>query len=164
VRVFPDLDHGLEWCEAELLATGAPSATAMNRAHEIIVRLGAYLERIEVPAGHEVYRKGEESKDLLLIESGELEAWLTLADGRVMRLRTMGAGNVVGESGLYLGARRSASVRATRASVLHRLSSEALDRMNREAPELAAALHQFVARLLAERLVNTTSAAQMCFY
>jgi hypothetical protein len=36
--------------------------------------------------------------------------------------------------------------------------------MGRDAPELAAALHQFVARLLADRLVHTTSAAQMCFY
>jgi hypothetical protein len=36
--------------------------------------------------------------------------------------------------------------------------------MTREAPELAAAFHQFVARLLADRMVNTTSPAQMLFY
>jgi SulP family sulfate permease len=81
-----------------------------------------------------------------------------------MRLRTMGSGSVVGESGLYLGRRRSASVRTTRASVLHRLSSVALARMTEEAPALAAGFHQLVARLLADRMVNTTSAAQMLFY
>ena len=57
-----------------------------------------------------------------------------------------------------------ASVRTTRPSVLYRLSIPALERMTREAPELAAAFHQFVARLLADRMVNTTSAAQMLFY
>jgi CRP-like cAMP-binding protein len=81
-----------------------------------------------------------------------------------MRLRTMGSRSVVGESGLYLGQRRSANVRTTRASVLHRLSSAELARMTKEQPALAAAFHQFVARLLADRMVNTTSAAQMLFY
>lgn len=76
----------------------------------------------------------------------------------------MGAGSVVGESGLYLGQSRSASVRTTRPSVLYRLSTAALKRMTGQAPELAAAFHQFVVRLLAERMVNTTSAAQMLFY
>lgn len=174
-RVFSDLDHGLEWCETQLLVTagrrrGNMEDTLTNELksvvshRELVNQLLGYLERFEAPAGYEVYRKGEESKDLYLIEKGELEAWLELDDGRTLRLRTMGAGSVVGESGLYLGARRSASVRATRASVLYRLSIPALDRMTREAPALAAAFHQFVARLLADRMVNTTSAAQMLFY
>jgi SulP family sulfate permease len=111
-----------------------------------------------------VYTKGEESDDLYLIETGELEAWLELSGGRSMRLRTMGAGSVVGESGLYLGAKRSASVRTTQPSVLYRLSVPALEKMTSEAPELSTAFHQFVARLLADRMVNTTSAAQMLFY
>jgi hypothetical protein len=36
--------------------------------------------------------------------------------------------------------------------------------MTRDAPELSSALHQYVARLLAERVVETTSTAQMVFY
>jgi len=172
-RAFSDLDHGLEWCEGELLAgsgrvnledTLTQELETVVSHRELVVRLLGYLERFEVPAGHVIYRKGEESKDLYLIDKGELEAWLDLEGGRTLRLRTMGAGSVVGESGLYLDARRSASVRATRTSRLYRLSIPALDRMTREAPELAAAFHRFVARLLADRMVNTTSAAQMLFY
>jgi SulP family sulfate permease len=135
----------------------------MNHRH-LVSRLLGYLERVESPAGSDVYKKGDVSNDLYLIESGELEAWIELADGRSMRLRTMGPGTVVGESGLYLGAKRSASVRTTKPSVLYRLSFTALQRMTREAPELAAAFHEFVARLLADRIVHTTSAAQMLFY
>jgi SulP family sulfate permease len=172
-RVFSDLDHGLEWCETQVLAAngGRGSGEVLTRELETVVRhrdlvknLLSYLERVEAPAGCELYRKGDLSDDLYLIESGELEAWLELDGGRSMRLRTMGSGSVVGESGLYLGQRRSASVRTTRASVLYRLSSTALSRMTAEAPGLAAAFHQFVARLLADRMVNTTSAAQMLFY
>jgi SulP family sulfate permease len=173
-KVFIDLDHGLEWCEGQILAATAetrPSSEALAReleavveGHDLVTQLLGYLERVEAPAGYEVYRKGEASDDLYLIESGERAAGRARADGRSMRLRTMGAGSVVGESGLYLGQSRSASVRTTRPSVLYRLSTAALKRMTGQAPELAAAFHQFVVRLLAERMVNTTSAAQMLFY
>lgn len=174
IRTFSDLDHGLEWCENQLIASAGErrdDSETLTRELATVVRHGVlvrrllgYLTRIEVEAGTGIYRKGEESQDLYLIESGELTAWIELEDGSETRLRTMGAGTVVGESGLYLGARRSASVRATQPSVLYRLSLTALDRMTREAPELAAAFHQFIARQLADRMVNTTSPAQMLFY
>lgn len=174
-RTFSDLDHGLEWCENQLLEwADVPSGDfdTLRRELDVVIRdrervdrlLDYYFERFEADSGQEIYRKGEESNDLYLIDSGEVEAWLEVAGGHQKRLRTMGAGSVVGESGLYLGQARSASVRATRPSVLYRLSAPALERLTREAPELAAAFHQFVARLLADRMVNTTSASQMLFY
>jgi sulfate permease, SulP family len=161
--VFEDLDRGLEWCENQVLGAASSDEVAPESERALVHRLHEYLERIEAPAGYDLYRHGDVSKDLILIESGEVVAWLEV-DGRTKRLRTMGAGSVVGEAGLYLGQPRSASVRASRPSVLHRLSAESLRRMTREAPELAAALHQYVAKLLAERVVETTSAAQMVFY
>jgi sulfate permease, SulP family len=175
--VSPDLDRGLERCEEEILA-GSPAeleetpgtpigqrkAEAALAHRRLLVRLLGYLERVAVPAGAEIYRQGEVSRDLYLIESGELEAWLDLGDGRPKRLRAMGAGSVVGELGLYLSAPRSASVRATVPTTLYRLSTAALDRMTLEAPRLAAGFHRFVATLLAERMASSTSAAQIRFY
>jgi SulP family sulfate permease len=162
--VFEDLDRGLEWCENQLLGAAQPDEIAPESEGALVDRLGRYLERIEAPEGYDLYRRGDTSHDLILIESGEVVAWIEVEEGRSKRLRTMGAGSVVGEAGLYLGQPRSASVRTTRPSVLHRLTAEALRRMTREAPELAAALHHYVARLLAERVVETTSTAQMLFY
>jgi SulP family sulfate permease len=173
VRVFPDLDHGLEWCEDRIVSAadaGSPASQvqiALRRSvHDeaILSRLLAYFETLETDAGFELYRAGEESNDLYLIESGEAEAWLDVGGGRHRRLRAMGPGAVVGESGLYLGARRSASVRTTMPSTLRRLSGPALERMTAEAPELAAAFHRFVAVMLADRMVSTTSATQMLFH
>jgi SulP family sulfate permease len=174
ICLFSDLDHGLEWCEDQLLSSNTESRPgtdvlsreidSINHHRELVARILGYLERLDTPAGFELFRHGERSNDLYLIESGELEAWIELADGRIKRLRTMGPGSVVGESALYLGGARSASVSTTRPSTLYRLTMPALERMTHEAPRLAASFHQFVAKMLAERLVNTTSAAQMVFY
>jgi SulP family sulfate permease len=121
------------------------------------------LEKVEAPSGYRIYRQGDVSKDLYLIETGELAAWLELSGGKTKRLRTMGPGTVVGESGLYLGAKRSATVVSVTPAVLYRLSIDSLERMTRESPHLAAAFHQFVVRLLAERLVLATGASKALF-
>jgi sulfate permease, SulP family len=163
--VFEDLDRGLEWCETQILGRFDVRDDAAAQSERAIVdRLAQYLERIEAPSGYVVYLHGEVAEDLFLVESGEVAAWVEEADGRSKRLRTMGPGGVVGEAGLYLKQPRTATVLATQTSVLHRLSLTALERMTSEAPELSALLHQHVARLLAERMVETTSTEQREFY
>ena len=76
----------------------------------------------------------------------------------------MGPGTVVGESGMYLRAKRSATVMTNGPTILYRLSNAALAQMTKEAPDVAAAFHQFVARLLAERMVHATKAVQKIFF
>ncbi len=173
VRFFLDLDHGLEFCENEMLRAAPPSMLPPTklvdqlenvfRTREFVSHFLEYLERVEAPAGYQIYRQGDVSKDLYLIESGELTAWLELGGDKTKRLRTMGPGTVVGESGLYLGARRSATVVTLCPTILYRLSHDSLERMTREAPQLAAAFHQFVVCLLAERMVLATGASKSLF-
>jgi SulP family sulfate permease len=172
-KVFPDLDRGLEHCERALLATAAapPPDSQIRGALDHIVgdpalvtRLLGYFDTLHIAAGADVFRAGDPSDALFLIEAGEVEAWLDLGGGRSRRLRAMGPGTVLGEAGIYLGAPRSAGVRATTASVLLRLPVAALDRMTGDAPELAAAFHRFVAATLADRIVTTTSATQAVFH
>ncbi|MCC6554758.1 MAG: SLC26A/SulP transporter family protein [Polyangiaceae bacterium] len=172
-RLFPDLDHGLELCANELIA-GAPAGAISPRALSRdlweafsgagdVSRFLRYLERVEAPAGYDLFRQGDASKDLYIIESGELTAWYEIDGKKTKRLRTMGAGSVVGESGLYMDATRSATVTTNSPAILYRLSVDALQRLTREAPELAAAFHQLVARLLAQRIVNTTAPVKSLF-
>lgn len=174
VRVFVDLDHGLQWCEEQSLSMYTENTPAFEEPEEVerelealfhrrdlLERLAPYLERVTMPAGATIYRQGDPSPDLYLIESGEVEIWHgRVGKGRSTRLLTVGAGSMVGEAGVYLGAKRSASVRATQPCVLLRLSVSALDRLTRADPALAARLHRHVATLLAERMVSTTNAAQ----
>jgi CRP-like cAMP-binding protein len=85
---------------------------------------------------------------------------LRLADGRELRLRTMGPGAVIGEMGLYLGQPRSASVVTDQPTHLYCLSAVALETMHRETPAMAAGFHRFVASLLAERLAHANATLQ----
>ncbi|WP_437599723.1 SLC26A/SulP transporter family protein [Sorangium sp. So ce590] len=172
-RIYPDLDRGLEACENEIIQEAPPSMLpppmlfydlqdVFNGRPEML-RFLSYLERVEVPAGFDLFRQGDISKDLYLIEGGELTAWLEIDGKKIKRLRTMGPGSVVGESGLYMGEKRSATVTASRQVTLYRLSEEALQRLTAEAPELAAAFHHFVVTLLARRIVHSTGPVKSLF-
>ena len=55
---------------------------------------------------------------------------------------------------LYLGAKRTADVFAARTSAVYRLSADSLKAMREQDPEVAALLHEWIARLLAERLAD----------
>jgi SulP family sulfate permease len=208
VRVFPDLDHGVAWCEAQMIQTfesvglaakprtlkqelervltmvSVPASHRSEQLHDepsdVVASmwerlepgddaasetpreptgetdLMAYLEPMEVETRAYLIRQGQVADAMYFIETGQVTAQLENEDngGQTVRLRTMGAGTVVGEMGLYLGSRASASVVADQPSMVYRLSADNLKRMEEAAPEVAAAFHRFVAGLLSERLVN----------
>jgi SulP family sulfate permease len=174
VRVFPDLDHGLEMCENDILlgevrAGAAPENTLRASLEPLWSADGevdpflARLEQRDVPAGEYLIRQGAPGRELYFIESGQVSARVRLADGRELRLRTMGPAAVVGEMGLYLGQPRSASVITDQPTRVYCLSLAALENMHREAPATAAAFHRFVASLLAERLAHANATLQALF-
>ncbi len=69
-----------------------------------------------------------------------------------MRLRSIRGGATVGEMGIYLGDTRTASVVASRHSTVYRLSLQSLTKMREKDPKIAALFHEWIARLLAERI------------
>ena len=168
---FDDLDHGLEYCEEQILAGQQGCST--DRKHALQAQLSAvlqssgmatrvmrYVERLEVEQGCYLIRQGDAPKGIYFIESGQLTAQLEQEDGKIIRLRKMGAGTTVGELGLYVGRPASASVVTDRPSTIYYLSAHNLKRMEETEPEIAAAFHKFIAGLLGERLADTTSALQ----
>ncbi|HYH27473.1 MAG TPA: SulP family inorganic anion transporter, partial [Actinomycetota bacterium] len=163
VSVFGDPDRALEWCEDRTLegvgVDPAPEGRSLGSwlrddAGRPIAedRIAPYLQRLEVARGHELMAQGAVGNDLYFIEAGRVAAELVTPEGARTRIRGIHPGTVVGELGMYLGTRRTASVVAETDAVLHRLTREQLDRMQTEEPMLAAALHRALARLLAERL------------
>lgn len=161
--IHPTLDHALEWCENKLLANekeqptmdlGKSILTSLNRSFPGIVRIKDFMERVEIAAGEYFIRQGEASNDLFYIESGLVTVEFETLKGETMRLRSVKSGATLGEIALYLGGVRSASVKAEVPSTIYRLSSENLQRMQKEDPSLAAILHEWIARTLAERLAE----------
>jgi len=180
-HVFPDLDHGLEWCEDQVLAllqaaeplssfaaatlsgegtTWFDEAPGSDRPPGTMRRVRAYMERLTLEPGQVLIHQGEPTKGLYLIEEGQVTIRLEGEEGDTMRLRTRGPGTVVGEVGLYLGTPATASVVVEGACTVYRLSAEALDRMEAQAPELASAFHRAMASHLSDRLASTTEIVQ----
>jgi SulP family sulfate permease len=122
-------------------------------AEATISRLMDFLERVEFGEGQVLICQGDEADDLYFLEMGRVSVYLEREDGSPVRLRTLETGTVVGELGLYLPSTRTASVIAEGPTTAYRLTQAAPTELRQSEPELAAAFHELVARLLSDRLV-----------
>jgi len=167
IRVLQDVDRGLEWCEEQLLGergvlnVTVPASLDMRLVSSgfpeaVASRLVMRLERVELEKGDYLAHQGEKAEEMYLLEHGKLSIYLELENEELVRLQTLGMRMMVGELGLYLDTKRTASMIADEPCVAYRLSRSALMEIKEKDPELAAYLHEFVACLLAERLADTT--------
>ncbi len=164
-----DLDHGVEWCEEQILCVrdGEDTATA-GRARvapfqpESItgIDLRDYMERMDLAEGHYLIRQGDAPRGLFFVERGQVTALREGEDGLVIRLRKMGPGTVVGEMGLYLDSEASASIVTNEPSTVYHLSKANLSRIEETEPATAAALHRYIAEILSERVSTANDTIQ----
>ena len=158
------LDEGVEWCENKILAAeGIQDLTGVTEGAEsqlqrvfpsldCVSGLMKYLERRVLEAGEILIKQDDPSDDMYFVESGLITIELELPNGRRMRLRSIRGGATVGEMGIYLGDTRTASVVASHHSTVYRLSLQSLTKMREKDPKIAALFHEWIARLLAERI------------
>ena len=113
--------------------------------------LSRYLQPQPVRAGQVPIRQGDTDRTLFFIESGTLTAHLEDAHGR-MRLAVLAPGTVVGEGAFFSGEPRSATVVATRDSMLWSLSHARFQDLSQRHPALALALALACAAVVVRRL------------
>jgi SulP family sulfate permease len=165
-QVYPDLDRAVEWCEEQLLLseeatfhidryTLADFLRHSDASPEIVGKLESYFERMKLDSDHTLIRQGTHARELYFVESGWVTVVLDVEGGKRLRLRTMGAGTVVGETGLYMGAPRTASVITDGPATVHCLTETSLREMETKDPEAAMAFHHALVRHMAERLAQT---------
>lgn len=163
LQVFHDLDHGIEWCENQILKDANITDGGQSLREQLMELLPLpaqvdnllnYLDLKEVGAGEYLICQGDLSKQVYIIASGQVTAQIELPDQDPIRLETMSAGRVVGELGFYLGSPRTASVVADEASKIYVLSKADLEKMEAADPEAASAVHRLIIHLLAERVVH----------
>lgn len=171
VQVFPTLDHGMEWCENMLLQKHLASTQFIQASikgqlrktfakPELVDRLLNYLERMEVEGNVYLFRRGDAPDAMYFVESGRLNVILETEAGEMTRLRNVRGGTVVGDISLYLGQPRTANVVTEQKCVLYRLTTESMKKMESQDAEAASALHEWIARLMAERMADNTSAIE----
>jgi sulfate permease, SulP family len=163
IQVFSDLDRGIEWCEDRILDSQSlrrrralPLALQMNEVFANANHVSSfirYLQKIQVSAEHRLFCPGDFSDTLYFIESGQVTVVLQLRNGQTRRLRTFGAGMILGEHSFYLGVPHTTSAIADQPSTLYCLSHANLQTMRQEQPQVAAAFQDFIICLLADRLV-----------
>ncbi|MCE0496952.1 MAG: cyclic nucleotide-binding domain-containing protein [Methylacidiphilales bacterium] len=165
VRLFRDRDYSIEWCENEILKNELTEVQKEIKSLPQILQdfhpwrvdtssLLNYMERLDVAKNYYLILQGDPAHELFFIESGKVKVMVELDNGRTMRIRTMGAGTVVGEIGLYLDQQRTASVVTEEPCTIYRLDAAALQKMEQENPALASAFHEFMVRVLAERVTQ----------
>lgn len=155
IHFFDDLDHGLEWCEDDLLRKTAPTSSESSSlkksllpfAHQAddVNHLLNALDSMSVPEHHYLISQGDAPTNMYFIESGIVEVFLVGANGTMMRLRTMSSGTIIGEMGLYLNRPRTATVITKVPCQLYHLSLEKLVELEIKQPALASLLHRYIA-------------------
>jgi len=159
-----DADSALQAEEERLLArdtSPASEETALGALSRMIDdpqtarRLLDLLDRERLAPGEVLIRQGDRAGDVFIIDSGTMGVHIRMASGRVMRLRVLRSGALVGEIASYAGLPRTADVIAETEAVVYRASEERMREIAAHSPELAATLHRIVAATLAERLDRT---------
>ncbi|MDF2235332.1 cyclic nucleotide-binding and patatin-like phospholipase domain-containing protein [Albimonas sp. CAU 1670] len=132
---------------AELHAIGLDALEAFREIDaEIVAHLTRRLRPKHIARGDVLLEQGAPARALYLVVSGRFE--VTQA-GRETPIAELGAGDPVGEIAFFGGGLRTATVRATRDSLVLRLKRADFERVSAEHPSLMHAIAAFLSRRLA---------------
>lgn len=162
VRIEPDLDSALEWCEDEIISeqhrTQAERQTLkdwltadLGNAEQAEI-LAGMCKPITAAAGTTIARQGEPSDVMHFILRGRVGIVVTPPHGEPMRMRSLGPGTTVGEMGLISGQPRTASIEAEMDTDLYELDVHAFKSICAQHPALAQSLLSYIVRIMSERL------------
>ena len=166
IQTFVDLDHGLEWCEEQIIQTVLKDSGDLDRLRDnsqfrnMLSDISKYLEEQDVPADMVIIEQGKKAGGIYFLESGHFTVRLDSGKEKQIRLKTLGPGTIVGEVSLYLGSKASASVVTDVDCRIYYLSKENFKKLQLEAPEKTTMLHSYVVKLLSDRLAESNATIQ----
>ena len=119
-----------------------------------------YFEEKKVASDTVIIKQGKDPGGIYFIESGRITVRLDTGSAEGIRLKSLGAGTVVGEVSLYLGSKASASVLTETDCAIYFLSKNNFQELNLNSPEKAAELHTYIVKLLSDRLEKSNATIQ----
>ena len=163
---FDDLDHGMEWCEEQIISEQTIGSNKQKEEideiklfEEKFADLLIYFESKDINQNTTLIEQGNDPDGLYFIKSGRVTVELRSSNNKI-RLKSMSTGTVVGEVSLYLKTQATASVISNTACKTYFLSHENFEKLNKETPERAAELHTYIVKLLSDRLAKSNATIQ----
>lgn len=165
---FADLDHALEWVEAQLLKERWPdvaadtavdiSATPLAKGLSALEleELRSCLARVDAEAGA-LFRRGDSGASMYVIDKGLVE--IRIGNGRTeksTRLAAFGPGSMFGEIAMLTSDERTADAFCIKPTRLYELRREALTELEMRSPRLYARIMTNLNVHLANRLIVAT--------
>lgn len=160
--LFPELDFALEHLEEQVLDRHfrrSGQLTVREQLAQILPEeakidlLVDSLKRVTCKAGQHLFLQGDGDSGFYLLESGHMSAFIDAPGGQSRRVKKFGPGSLIGELSSYTPQqRRTATVTADEDSVLYHMSSYNLHYLEGANPQLAAAIHELIARTLGSRM------------
>lgn len=157
-----DLDHALEHCENIIIQRHSAMADERETfiewlggallSRDYAETLAQHCRRIDVPANTVIASQGAPSDSMHFILEGRIGVVVNIADGKQVRVRSLGEHTTIGEMGLLTQQPRSANVVAEANSVLYELSADSYARLMADHPALTQALLTYVITVMSERL------------
>ena len=163
---FDDLDHGMEWCEEQIISEKTIGSNKQKEEIDEIklfekkfADLLIYFESKDISQNTTIIEQGSDPDGLYFIKSGRITVELRSSNNKI-RLKSMSTGTVVGEVSLYLKTQATASVISNTACKTYFLSHKNFEKLNKETPERAAELHTYIVKLLSDRLAKSNATIQ----
>ncbi len=162
-----DLDRALERCERAILREHpqVPTEPALDDlirdlpgGQDAWTELEPWFYEIVCAPDEAIVRQGDPGDAFWIVAEGRVSAVLDSADGRRIRLESVGAGQLLGEIAFVADVPRSAHLVAEGPARLLRMERATWKRLAKEAPEPALALRELMLRLAAQRVRHLTEA------
>ncbi len=116
------------------------------------------LQLIELQAGQVLYSEGAPADTVSIVVEGTLEAVkMSIRGGEETILSEFGPADVIGEMALLSDRNRSASIRAQSHALLASFQRAVYGKLERQRPDIAMCIMKAVARILAQRLQDTSA-------
>ena len=182
IKIFPDLDRAIEWCENQIIQTALNKDTdflpVVNEIYHWYTNPGSYagkssflalfeslnpdeskqllnsLKRITLEKNEVLFKKDHLPEAIYFLVSGQISIWIQIREKNTKRLRKFSAGTVIAEMSLYGAIKHRTTAIADEACQLYSLSREAMIKLERERPTLTNKFHKFIIDLLADRIGN----------
>lgn len=118
-------------------------------------KLSAYLLPLSLTESRIIYKRGSHEKSLYFLESGRIAIHYENSQGK-LRISLIDAGNFFGEASFLGKQNRLATAQVAAAGKCWVLTTLKFTEMVNRSPELALAIQQQAAYVLAQRIANRT--------